>query len=123
MSLHETLMSMKPISNITHGFCLKVPNQSKFLFVTIKIPRQKSMIKTVRSMELPSSMVAPPLPNQIPKGLLVVKSKKMVGIHKDKDAFGNCLRSSLNKNSTNIVQSVRATIGGIKNDYRSTNYC
>jgi len=41
----------------------------------------------------------------------------MVGTHNDKDASGYCLRSSRSKNRTNVVHSVRATMGVMRNQF------
>ena len=113
MSDHKTLISIYPINNINQGFSLMALDHAKFLLDRISSPRQTTAIRRTRSNALPSSMVAPPLPNQTPRGLLVTSKNQMVGIHKDKDASGNCLRSSRRRNSTNIAQSMSATLGGI----------
>ena len=85
-----------------------------FLFLIIIKLSRKIKRRIYRSMGLPSSESPEPIPNQIPKPLLLAIKNQIVGTHNAREASGNCLWSRYSRKSTKRAHRVRATIDGIR---------
>lgn len=97
-----------------HLLLLMIANKGMFLRTIMNRLKHATAIRNTLSSGLPASMDSPPMPNQIPNGLLAFTNNQMVGIQNAKEISGDNLRSKRKSPRTNNVQIISAIVGGIE---------